>query len=273
MKVKIGEMMLRDFKAFIFDLDGCIYRGNTPIPGAADTIASLRKNGKKILFLTNNATQTPEQYVEKLKGMKIDADVNVILTSAMATAIFLKKKYGKVRVFPVGGQALIQELEKIGHKIVDAHEIKRTEFVVACLDLAFTYEKLDLACQAIFSGAKLVATNTDPNVPVEKGFELGAGAIVAAISTATGAKPEVIGKPFEHITKIALDRLGTTPSETVFVGDRLDTDIQAGKEIGGFTILVLSGSTNRDTAEKVTDPNQKPNLILPDISYIQQLLI
>jgi len=266
-------MMLRDFRAFIFDLDGCIYRGNTPIPGAADTIAYLRKFGKKILFLTNNATRTPEQYVEKLKGMKIDADVNDVLTSATATAIFLSKKYGKVTVFPVGGQGLIQELEKIGHKIVDAHEIKKADFVVACLDPAFTYEKLDLACQAIFSGAKFVATNTDPTIPVEKGFKPGAGAIVAAISIASGAKPEIVGKPSEHIIKIALDRLGTAASETAFVGDRLDTDIQAGRKVGGFTILILSGSTKREAAEKADDPRQKPDLILPDISYIQQLLI
>jgi len=266
-------MMLRGFRAFIFDLDGCIYRGNIPIPGAADTIAHLRKLGKKILFLTNNATRTPEQYVEKLKGMKVDADVDDVLTSATATAIFLSKKYGKVSVFPVGGRGLIQELEKIGHTTVDAHEIEKAEFVVACLDPEFTYEKLDLACQAIFSGAKLVATNIDQTIPVEEGFKPGAGAIVAAISAATGAEPEVVGKPFRHIIKIALERLGTVASETVFVGDRLDTDIQAGKDVGGFTILVLSGSTKRETAEKVDNPKQKPDLILADVSYVQQLLI
>ena len=265
--------MLKDFRAFVFDLDGCIYRGSVPIPGAADTIVRLRKLGKKILFLTNNATRTPEQYVEKLKGMKIDTDVDDVLTSATATAIFLRKKYGKVKVFPVGGQGLIQELEKAGHTMVGAHEIEEAEFVVACLDPMFTYEKLDLACQAILSGAKLVATNVDPTVPVEGGFKPGAGAIVAAISAATGAKPEIVGKPFEHIIKIALDRLGVAPSETVFVGDRLDTDVQAGKEVGGFSILVLTGSTRRESAEKVGDPRQKPDLILSDISCILQLLI
>jgi len=265
--------MLRDFRVFIFDLDGCIYRGNVPIPGAADTIAHLRKLGKKILFLTNNATRTPEQYVEKLRGMKIDADVDDVLTSATATAIFLSKKYGKVTVFPVGGRGLVQELEKIGHRIVNAHKIKEADFVVVCLDPEFTYEKLDLACQAIFSGAKLVATNIDPTIPVEGGFRPGAGAIVAAVSAATGAKPEIVGKPFKHIIEIALDRLGIAAGETVFVGDRLDTDIQAGKEVGGFTILVLSGSTKMEAAEKVDDPKQKPDLILPDISHIQRLLI
>lgn len=265
--------MLRDFRAFVFDLDGCIYRGSIPIPGAAETIAHLRKLGKKILFLTNNATRTPEQYAEKLKEMEIEADVDNILTSATATAIFLSKKYGKATIFPVGGQGLVQELEKTGHTMVAVHEIEKAEFVVACLDPDFTYEKLNLACQAIFSGAKLIATNIDPTIPVEQGFRPGAGAIVAAISAATGARPEIVGKPFEHIIKIALDRLGTAAGETVFVGDRLDTDIQAGKEVGGFTILVLTGSTKREAAEKVDNPKQKPNLILPDISYIPQLLI
>jgi len=265
--------MLKEFRAFIFDLDGCIYRGNIPIPGAAETIAYLRRSGKKILFLTNNATRTPEHYVEKLKEMKVDASVNDVLTSATATAIFLSKKYGDVAVYPVGGQGLIQELEKIGHKVVGAHEIRKADFVVACLDLTFTYEKLDLACQAIFSGARFVATNIDPTVPVEQGFKPGAGAIVAAISAATGAKPEIIGKPFTHIVKIGLDRLRTAASETVFVGDRLDTDVQAGKEVGGFTILVLSGSTKKEAAEKIDESKQKPDLILPDISHIRQLLI
>jgi len=263
--------MLRDFKAFVFDLDGCIYRGDIPFPGAADTIAHLRKFGKKILFLTNNATRTPEQYVEKLKGMNINADVRDVLTSATATAIYLIEKYGKVRVFPVGGQGLIKELVKVGHTIVEAREIKKADFVVACLDPEFTYEKLDLACQAVFSGARFVATNIDPTIPVEEGFKPGAGAIVAAISAATGAKSEVVGKPFGHIIEIALDRLGTAAGKTVFVGDRLDTDIQAGKEVGGFTILVLSGSTKREAVEKVDDLRRKPDLILPDISCIQQL--
>jgi len=266
-------MMLTEFRAFILDLDGCVYRGNAPILGAADTIAHLRKSGKKILFLTNNATRTPEQYVEKLEGMEIEADVDDVLTSATATAIFLSRKYGKVTVFPVGGQGLVQELEKVGHRIVDSHRIEKAAFVVACLDPEFTYEKLDLACQAIISGAKLIATNVDPTIPVEEGFKPGAGAIVAAISAATGAKPEIIGKPFTHIVRIALDRLETAAGETVFVGDRLDTDVQAGKEVGGFTILVLSGSTKREAAEKVDDPKQKPDLILSDISYIRQLLI
>ena len=257
--------MLKDYVAFIFDLDGCIYRGNTVIPGAAEKIEELRKLGKKVLFLTNNATKTPKEYVDKLTGMGIDTNPKEILTSATATALYLAKNFGKASIFPVGERGLIVELQRAGHRIIDVNKLGEAEFVVACLDFSFTYAKMKAACQAIFAGAKFVATNTDPNVPVEGGYMPGAGAIVSAISTATGVKPLVIGKPSRHIVEIALERLGVRASQTVIVGDRLDTDVQSGKMVGAFTILVLSGATS---LEKAKETKLKPDLILPSISHI-----
>jgi 4-nitrophenyl phosphatase len=257
--------MLKDYVAYIFDLDGCIYRGNTVITGAAEKIGGLRKLGKKILFLTNNATKTPEEYVDKLTGMGIDTNPKEILTSATATALYLAKNFGKASIFPVGERGLIVELQRAGHRIINVNKSGEVEFVVACLDFSFTYAKMKAACQAIFAGAKFVATNADPNVPVEGGYMPGAGAIVSAISTATGVKPLVIGKPSRHIVEIALERLGVRANRTVIVGDRLDTDVQSGKMVGAFTILVLSGATSPEKAKKT---KLKPDLILPSISHI-----
>jgi HAD superfamily hydrolase (TIGR01457 family) len=263
-------MKLGRYKAFIFDLDGCIYRGNKLIEGAAETIWLLRQLGKKILFLTNNATKTPEAYAEKLQRMKIQVSPQEVLTSGTATAIFLRMKFGKTTVLPIGGDSLVQELRRQGHKIVELNSRVLPRFVVTCLDYDFNYEKMRIAVNAILSGARFIATNTDPNVPVEKGFEPGAGAIVSAISTASGVKPIVIGKPSEHMMRMALQVLAVRGKESVTVGDRIDTDIAAGKKIGALTVLVLSGYSKRSHVES---SRLKPDLILSNVAELQHYLI
>jgi 4-nitrophenyl phosphatase len=268
----LSRGMLCSHKAFIFDLDGCIYRGMEVVPKAPQVITLLRKMGKKILFLTNNATKTPEEYVMKLGGMGIQICAEEILSSGTAAAIYILKNFGSVRVFPVGGRALIRELRKMGHRIINARNIKDADFVLSCLDFGFNYTKLNLATQAIFSGARFIATNIDPTLPVKGGWMPGAGTIARAISVATGKKPLVIGKPSTHIVDIAADRLGIDPKDMVFIGDRLDTDIRVAKKMHSYAILVLSGSTTKEEAEQISDPGLKPDLILQDVGYMYELL-
>jgi 4-nitrophenyl phosphatase len=263
--------LLKCYRAFIFDLDGCIYRGDLPLTGAAEAVDHVRKLGKKVLFLTNNATRTPEDFARKLSNMGVESSPSEVLTSATATATYLLRNFGASKVFPVGGKALIQELRRMGHRIVNAKNVQDADFVVACLDFNFTYLKMKLASQAIFSGAKFVATNIDPTLPVEGGMAPGAGAIVSAISTVTRKAPLIIGKPSRHIVDVALERLGEKANRVVFIGDRLDTDVQAGKEVGAFTILVLSGSTRLEEAAR-SELKQKPDLILPDVGHLRKYL-
>lgn len=256
--------MLKDCKAYVFDLDGCVYRGDTPIRGAAETIQCLRDRGKRILFLTNNATHTPEYYLRKLRRMCISAAKDEVLSSATTAAIYLRRKYGRCRIYAVGEEALRRALTTQGHRLVDS---KRPSFVVAGLDYHFNYQKLWNATNAIFSGARFIATNTDANVPVEDGIMPGAGAIVHAISTATGVAPFVVGKPHKPMLDVALERVSVPASKVVFVGDRIETDVQAGKRVGAKAVLVLSGATKR---KDVANRRPRPDLVLPDLSYLSR---
>jgi HAD superfamily hydrolase (TIGR01457 family) len=263
---------LKEFEAFIFDLDGCIYIGKSVIPGAHDVIERLRELGKKILFVTNNATKTPNEFASKLRGFGIKASANDVLTSATATSMYLLEEFGKCYVYPVGGRGLTEELRRQGHRVVSINRIDEADTVVACLDLKFSYAKLRTASDAIRKGKRFIATNVDPVVPVEGGFLPGAGAIVSAITTATNKEPYVIGKPSKHMFTLAFRKFGASPKEAVVVGDRLDTDIKGGNDAGAFTLLVLSGATSADMLHKVSDLKLTPCLTLPDVSHMRPYL-
>ncbi len=257
-------------KAVIFDLDGCLYRGDIPIEGASEALEELREIGFKVMFLTNNATKTVEEYTSRLNKLGIKCQMEEVLTSGLATSIYLAERYGRVRVSPVGGRALEEELRRMGHTVLNLREKPEVEFVVACLDFDFNYEKLKYACQAIYGGARFVATNTDPTVPVEDRLIPGAGAIVAAISKATGRRPLVVGKPSPIIMRIALRKLGVNGFETVVVGDRLDTDVKAGWRINALTVLVLTGATSLRDLERWR--GIKPSLVLESVRELPKVL-
>jgi len=158
----------------------------------------------------------------------------------------------------------------MGHTVLNLRENHEAEFVVACLDFDFNYEKLKNACQAIYNGARFIATNADPTVPVEDRLIPGAGAIVAAISKATGRRPLVVGKPSRIIMRVALEKLGVEGSETVVVGDRLDTDVRAGWKINALTVLVLTGATSLRDLERWR--GVKPSLVLESVRELPEAL-
>ncbi|MDH7556372.1 MAG: HAD-IIA family hydrolase [Candidatus Methanosuratincola sp.] len=261
--------LLRDKKGFIFDLDGCIYLGDRPIQGAIETIGMLRKEGKRILFLTNNSTKTPQEYADKLKGMGIEVGDREILTSSVATAIYLKR-LGGGECFVLGERGLIQALEEEGFKVLGMGEARRARYVVCGLDMHLTYEKLAAACHAIQSGARFIATNMDPRLPLEGGYIPGAGSIVEAVATATGLRPRVIGKPSKRIMKIALKAMGLKNSEVAMVGDTLEIDMAAARLAGITGVLVLSGSTKMEDLEK---SRIRPDAVIPSVAGLQELFL
>jgi HAD superfamily hydrolase (TIGR01457 family) len=266
------QVDLKKFRAFIFDLDGCIYVGKRVIPGAREVIERLKQLDKKILFATNNATKTPEEFASKLRSFGIKASSNDVFTSATATAMYLLKEFGRCKIYPVGGKGLTNELRKQGHRVVSLGNVDQADSVVVCLDLQFSYKKLLAASNVIRAGGRFIATNVDPVVPVENGFMPGAGSIVSALITATNREPYVVGKPSNSMFDMAFRRLGVPSSETVIVGDRLDTDIKGGNEAGAFTILVLSGATTTETLEGTSDLGLIPCLTVPDIGHMLSLL-
>ncbi|MBM5804520.1 MAG: HAD-IIA family hydrolase [Candidatus Verstraetearchaeota archaeon] len=257
-----------DFKAFILDLDGNIYRGDRPVEGAAGVIDALRKKGKKVLFLTNNSTRTPQEYTEKLRGMGIETSPEEILTSSIATAIYMRN-LERGGVYVVGEAALKSAIAGEGFTLLDEEGARRAKYVVCGLDSGVTYRKLAAACLAIQGGAKFIAANTDRNLPVEGGYLPGAGAIVGAIVTATGAKPIIVGKPSKNIMGIALKRLGVGRGEVAMVGDCLDIDVAAGRNAGVYTILVLTGVTCRSD---LRGRSVLPDLTLESVADLIELI-
>ena len=264
-------MVCEAFRAYIFDLDGVIYRGEEPQSGAAEIIQTLRSRGEQVYFLTNNSTQSRSQYAEKLTRLGVPARPEDVMTSAYATALYIREhKPGNCRAYVVGESGLKQELRSEGIEVVEEPNGKPIDFVVAGLDREFNYAKLFNAQQAILKGAIFVATNRDPTFPLEEGLLCpGGGTMVAAIQTATGVDPQVIGKPDTYSVKKVMDMAGATPEETVVIGDRLDTDVWGGKRAGARTVLVLTGVTTEAEARNAPE-EMKPDWIIRSLAELIQ---
>jgi 4-nitrophenyl phosphatase len=258
-------------KGVLIDLDGVVYTGRIPIPGAAQFLAQARSRGLKFLLVTNNSTTSPEQVAERLRVMDIDVAPSEILTSAQAAVGYVKLHATPgARVRIVGEAGLRQEAEQEGFKIVDDGEAE-AEWVIAGLDRAFTYTKLASATRDIMHGAHFVATNADALLPIEGGQVVpGAGTMIAAIKTATGVEPVVLGKPEPGLFEHGLRRLGGLAAhEVAMIGDRLDTDVDGGRRAGLRTILVLTGVTSAAQAQ-LAQP--QPDGISPDLGSVAHLV-
>lgn len=258
-------------KGVLIDLDGVVYTGRIPIPGAAGFLAEARRRGLHFLLVTNNSTTSPELVAERLRGMQIDVQPGEILTSAQAAVGYVKlhaESGARVRI--VGEAGLRQEAEQEGFVVVEDGEAQ-AEWVIAGLDRAFTYAKLASATRDILGGARFVATNADALLPVEGGQVVpGAGTMIAAIHTATGVDPVVLGKPEPGLFEHGLRRLGgLAPGDVAMIGDRMDTDVDGGRRAGLRTILVLTGVT---TPAQATAAEPPPDAVLADLSSVARLL-
>lgn len=233
-----GEMKT----GFLIDMDGVIYRGNQLIAGADQFVNSLKERDIPFLFLTNNSQRTRRDVAMKLQRMGIEVDETHVFTCAMATARFLAKQQSAGTAYVIGDGGLLNALHSNGFAIVD----QSPDFVVIGEGRSVTLEMLESAVQMIIDGAKLIATNLDPNCPTKDGgTRPGCGATVAYLETATGAKALSLGKPSPVMMRAARKELGLTTSETVMIGDTMETDILGGVQMGYRTILVLSGGTTR----------------------------
>ena len=228
---------------FLIDMDGVLYRGNQLIPGADQFIQSLKERGTPFLFLTNNSQRTRRDVAMKLQRMGIEVDETHVFTCAMATARFLAKQHSAGTAYVIGDGGLLNALHSNGFAIVD----HSPDYVVVGEGRSITLEMLESAVQMIIDGAKLIATNLDPNCPTKDGgTRPGCGATVAYLEAATGAKAFSLGKPSPVMMRAARKELGLTTSGTVMIGDTMETDILGGVQMGYRTILVLSGGTKRE---------------------------
>jgi NagD protein len=250
-------------KGFLIDMDGVIYRGPELIPGAAEFIASLRRSRIPFMFLTNNSQRTRRDVAMKLTRMGVPVEDTHIFTCAMATARFLalQKPHGTAYVIGEGG--LLNALHSNGYAIVD----RAPDYVVVGEGRTLSFEMLEQAVQMVLDGAKLIATNLDPNCPTNSGTRPGCGAIVSLIEKATGIQAFSVGKPSPVMMRMARKELGMATSETIMIGDTMETDIQGGVQMGYKTILVLSGGSSRADLAKYAF---KPDLVIDSVADLDE---
>jgi 4-nitrophenyl phosphatase len=262
---KSPEDVLSQIRHLIIDMDGVLWQGNQPLDGLVEFFEFLGSSDIGFVLATNNASQTPEVYQQKLAGLGIEIPRETVLTSAQATAAHLSS-VGRpgARVHVLGMHGLEQALSEQGFELVD----KDAEYVVVGWTIDITWQKLATATLQIRQGAQFIGTNPDVTFPSEAGLVPGNGATLAALQAATGATPLIVGKPEPWLYREALQRLGAAPETTAVVGDRLDTDIAGGVRTGLTTILVLSGIATR--ADLVNSPIQ-PDLVIEGISHLADL--
>jgi len=254
----------------ILDMDGVLYRGKYVFPQTLPTLRWLRENHHRLVFMTNNGTRTRSEYVKRIKEIGIKVSDDDVMTSAYAAGVYLKKKRGK-KIIVAGEKGLEKELRRAGVKIVDWQKPGQVDYVVAGMDLAFSYEKLSRCQQAILDGAEFIATNTDNTWPGEDRLYPGAGAMIAAIEAATGRKPVLLGKPEPFMLKLVLETAKIRAKDAVVVGDRLETDIAGAKPLGITTVLVLSGVTNLNQVRKAP-LNLRPDFIIKNIDGLKRII-
>jgi len=268
-----------NIRALIIDMDGVLWHGTQPIPGLTDFFQSLRELQIRFILATNNASLTPEQYVTKLARMGVTVTQDQILTSGIATALYLSEHVNpaKTRVFVVGADGATQPLIERGFTLTGLYEVnnssdpvkKGADIVVCGKDETLTWAKLATATLNIRAGAKFIGTNADTTLPTEHGITHGNGAILAALEVATGVTPTIIGKPEPIIYQQALTLLGVDPDETVAIGDRLETDILGAVRTGIRSIMVLTGVSTEDDLKEA---NYQPTWVMPDIRAVTQAL-
>ncbi|TRM13044.1 TIGR01457 family HAD-type hydrolase [Lentibacillus cibarius] len=230
---------MNEYKGYMIDLDGTMYKGDEPIPYAVEFVDKLATNGLPYLFLTNNSSKTQVQVSAKLQKMGIHSTPEQVFTTSMAAAKYINQQQSNARCYVIGEEGLVDALEKEGHQITKTN----CDFVVIGMDRKLTYEKLAEACLQVRNGAAFISTNADVAIPTERGLEPGNGALTSVISVSTGKRPIFIGKPEPIIMNQALDALGTAKETTLMVGDNYDTDILAGINVGIDTLMVCTGVT------------------------------
>lgn len=246
----------------IIDMDGVLFRGTYPIPGTVGFVDFLRKRGIGFVLATNNSTQTPGQYADKLAHMGVTVRTDEILTSAQATASYLASIAPPgTKVFVVGQNGLWTALREAGIELVD----DGAEYVVVGMHSTICYERLTEATLQIRAGARFLGTNPDRTFPTEQGIVPGTGALLAFLEAATGVQPTIVGKPEKAMMEQALARMGADPAATAMLGDRLETDILAGQRAGLLTLLVLSGVTDEAL---LAQSEIQPDLVFRDVGHL-----
>jgi 4-nitrophenyl phosphatase len=243
-------------------MDGVLYLGNTPLPGLEAFFAFIREQGFRFQLVTNNATLTPEMYVQKMTGMGVTIQESDVLTSAIGTAAYLSNRFPSgSRIYAICEEGMHDAIQRAGFVLSRRNPVA----VVVSFDRDITYAKLREATLLIRSGVPFIASNPDRTLPVPEGQVPGTGTIVAAVEAASDQEPFIVGKPEPFLMEQAMKRMDATPETTVAIGDRPETDILSAQRAGLLSILTLSGATDRT---RLATFDIEPDIVLDDIQAL-----
>jgi 5'-nucleotidase len=235
-----------EIRSWLMDMDGVLVREDSAVPGADRFLARLTEIGRPFMVLTNNSIYTPRDLSARLRLVGLEVPEQAIWTSALATAGFLASQRPGGSAFTVGEAGLTTALHEAGYTLTD----RDPDYVVVGETRTYSFERITRAIRLVLSGARFIATNPDPTGPAPDGPLPATGAVAALIGRATGIEPYFVGKPNPLMMRSALDAVDGHSATSAMVGDRMDTDIVAGIEAGLETILVLSGVTTREMADR-----------------------
>ncbi len=253
------ENLLAQVKCFALDMDGTIYLGERWIDGAREFLERIEASGRSYVFVTNNSSKNAAVYVEKLARMGLVVNEEKIVTSGQAAIWYLQRKFPGKKVFLLGNELLREEFLQAGIRL----EEDEPEVVVTAFDTSLNYQKMCRVCNFVRAGLPYLATHPDYNCPTEDGFIPDAGAIHAFIHASAFRYPDrVIGKPNEDIIEYLTTRVNAERGQIAMVGDRLYTDIAAGRNHGLKSVLVLSGEATMEETER---SEVSPHLIFSSV--------
>ena len=261
-------MDLKNMKLFLFDMDGTLYLGSRLYDFTIELLDTIKKQGNRYIFVTNNSSKSVSAYIEKLQNMGISATEEDFFTSSQATAWYLKREHPGKRLYVCGTQSLKDELLRQGFELTE--NIDETQCIVMGFDTELTFKKLeDVSKMLCTRDLPYIATNPDYVCPTEFGSVPDCGSVCDMLYNVSGKRPVVVGKPQPLMAQLAMEKWGYTPEQTVVVGDRIYTDIKSGLNAGCWTILVMSGETTYEILEKSGD---KPHMVMESAAEILSIL-
>ncbi len=266
--MEMKKQLIKNIKLFLFDMDGTLYIGDKLYGFTKELLTTLKSQGKRYLFMTNNSSKSVADYIKKLEKLGITSTYEDFITSSQATARYLKDNFPNARLYVCGTESLKEELRQNGFSVTKNTE--ETDCIVIGNDTELTFKKLDDICRMLsISEIPYIATNPDYVCPTEYGSVPDCGSICDMIYNATGKRPIFIGKPEPAMPKIAMKMTGYKENETAVVGDRIYTDIKSGINAKCTTILVMSGETTKEILEKSPD---KPDFVLTSGKEILEII-
>ena len=275
---------LSKIKHLALDMDGTIYMGSTLFPFTTKFLADMKEAGISYSFLTNNPSKSVADYLKKLEALGIDANEDNMYTTSLAAIDYIKSHYPEAkRLFLLGTPSMITQFEKAGYISCADDPDDVPDVLVVAFDMSLEYSRLCRASWWASQGIPYVATNPDRVCPTDQRTVLvDCGSMTKCIEHATGRHPDVcVGKPDPNMLRGVFERYGYKPEEVAMVGDRIYTDTATAHNAGAFDVLVLSGETTLEVAEKVaedarTNPAPEffpPDIIVRDVKELGELLL